>query len=209
MLGEEVRVSRHQVCLRLRWRLHTGAVQHHQRRETITQCCGAGAGRSRSRCKDVKAKTCFLLLFRLFLYEKKPQPEPVKKKYLEPEQVKKGLAPQHWVSELSICYYLKSDIFCIYFILYLHMWIRIRIQEAPEYASNTDLDPRHCFLILEKAKNASIYYKELNMMKWKIVKIYFQNLETQHKNVLAHESWVQLSLNHEKNSGKHFLKLAL
>ena len=37
------------------------------------QCCGAGAGRSRyffgrswSRCKDVKAKTCFLLLFSLF-----------------------------------------------------------------------------------------------------------------------------------------------
>ena len=46
------------------------------------QCCGAGAGRSRyffgrSRCKDVKAKTCFLLLFSLFLYEE--EPEPVKK----------------------------------------------------------------------------------------------------------------------------------
>ena len=60
------------------------------------QCCGAGAGRSRyffgrsrSRWKDVKAKTCFLLLFSQFLYEK--ELEPVKKKYLElePEPVKK------------------------------------------------------------------------------------------------------------------------
>ena len=50
----------------------------------------------RSRCKDVKAKTCFLLLFSLFLYEK--EPEPVKKKYLEPEPVKKGPAPQHWMA---------------------------------------------------------------------------------------------------------------
>ena len=33
------------------------------------------------RCEDVKAKTVFLLLFSLFLYEK--EPEPVKKKYLE------------------------------------------------------------------------------------------------------------------------------
>ena len=50
-------------------------------------------GRSRSRCKDVKAKTCFLLLFSLFLYEKEPELEPVKKKY--PEPVQKGPAPQH------------------------------------------------------------------------------------------------------------------
>ena len=51
-------------------------------------------GWSRSRCKDVKAKTLFLLLFSLFLFEK--EPELVKKKYLEPEPVKKGPAPQHW-----------------------------------------------------------------------------------------------------------------
>ena len=31
-------------------------------------------GRSRSRCKDVKAKTCFLLLLSLLLYEKEPEP---------------------------------------------------------------------------------------------------------------------------------------
>ena len=37
-----------------------------------------GPSRSWSRCKDVKAKTCFFLLFSLFLYEK--EPEPVKKK---------------------------------------------------------------------------------------------------------------------------------
>ena len=44
----------------------------------------------------MKAKTFFLLLFSLFLYEKEPEPElePVKKKYLEPEPVKKGTAPQ-------------------------------------------------------------------------------------------------------------------
>ena len=41
----------------------------------------------------MKAKTLFLLLFSLFLYEK--EPEPVKKKYLELEPVKKGPAPQH------------------------------------------------------------------------------------------------------------------
>ena len=35
----------------------------------------------------------FLLLFSLFLYEE--EPEPVKKKYLEPEPVKSGPAPQH------------------------------------------------------------------------------------------------------------------
>ena len=40
-------------------------------------------GRSRSRCEDVKAKTFFLLLFSLFLYEKEPEP------------VKKGPAPKH------------------------------------------------------------------------------------------------------------------
>ena len=42
----------------------------------------------------MKAKTWFLLLFSLFLYEE--EPEPVKKKYLEPEPVKSGPAPQHW-----------------------------------------------------------------------------------------------------------------
>ena len=40
----------------------------------------------------------FLLLFSLFLYEK--EPEPVKKKYLEPEPVKNGPAPQHWFLHL-------------------------------------------------------------------------------------------------------------
>ena len=67
-----------------------------------------------------------------------------------------------WVSELLI---VKSSIFCLHFNLYLHVWIRIRIpnpdpyfeyvsgsvfwiririQEAPEYGSNTDPDPQHC-----------------------------------------------------------------
>ena len=31
-------------------------------------------GRRRSRCEDLKAKTLFLLLFSLFLYEKEPEP---------------------------------------------------------------------------------------------------------------------------------------
>ena len=51
---------------------------------TLNQCCRAGRSRyffgrsqSRSRCEDVKAKTCFLLLFSLVLYEE--EPEPVKK----------------------------------------------------------------------------------------------------------------------------------
>ena len=61
------------------------------------QCCGAGAGRSRYFLVGAGVKMWrqkhFLLLFSLFLYEK--EPEPVKKKYLGPETVKKGPAPQH------------------------------------------------------------------------------------------------------------------
>ena len=45
-----------------------------------------GRSRSQSRCEDVKAKTFFSLLFSIFFIEK--EPEPVKKKYLEPEPVK-------------------------------------------------------------------------------------------------------------------------
>ena len=66
------------------------------------------------RCKVVKAKTCFLLLFSLFLYEKKP--EPVKKKYLEP--VKKGPAQQHWIwinFIFTMLLYLTHKINKIYF----------------------------------------------------------------------------------------------
>ena len=37
-------------------------------------------------------------------------------------------------------FYVKS-IFCRNFIVYLHVWI----QKAPEYGSNTDPDPQHCF----------------------------------------------------------------
>ena len=35
---------------------------------------GAGTFFGRSRCKDVKAKTCYLLLFSLFSYEEEPEP---------------------------------------------------------------------------------------------------------------------------------------
>ena len=41
--------------------------------------------------------------------------------------------------------YRKSYIFCLHFNLYLHVWIPIPIQGAPEYGSNTDPDPQHCF----------------------------------------------------------------
>ena len=61
-----------------------------------------------------------------------------------------------WVSEFLIN--LKSYIFCLHFIQYLHVWIRIhirntgsddriRIQEAPENRSNTDPHPQHCLNI--------------------------------------------------------------
>ena len=53
-----------------------------------------------------------------------------------------------WIMNL----YLKSYIFCLHFIQYLHVWvqirifrIRIRIQKALDYGSNTDPDPQHCF----------------------------------------------------------------
>ena len=50
-----------------------------------------------------------------------------------------------WIVNLCI----KSDTICLYFILYLHVRIRIRIpikdpiHKAPEYGSNTDPDPQH------------------------------------------------------------------
>ena len=44
-----------------------------------------------------------------------------------------------WIVNL----YLKSCIFCLHFNLYLYVWIRIRIQEAPEYGSNRDPGPQH------------------------------------------------------------------
>ena len=43
----------------------------------------------------------------------------------------------------------------------------------------------------------------------KIAEKYFQSLEPQHKNVSAYESWVQLSLNHEKVSKIEFLFLTV
>ena len=45
--------------------------------------------------------------------------------------------------------FLKSLRFCLYFILYIHVWIRIlsRIQKAPEYG--TDPDPHHCLSTLK------------------------------------------------------------
>ena len=74
-----------------------GSVAEPVRAGTFLVRAGTFFGRSRSRCKDVKAKTCYLLLFSLFLYEE----EPVKKKYLEPEPVKSGPAPQHWFHQLG------------------------------------------------------------------------------------------------------------
>ena len=50
-----------------------------------------------------------------------------------------------WI--VNLC--LKSYTFGLYFILYLHVWIRIRIRntirihKAPEYGSNLDPDPEH------------------------------------------------------------------
>ena len=39
---------------------------------------------------------------------------------------------------------LKSYSFCLFFSLYLHVWIRIH--KATKYGSITDPDPQHCFL---------------------------------------------------------------
>ena len=56
---------------------------------------------------------------------------------------------------VNLC--LKSYTFCLYFILYLHVWIRIRIKNTDPYpqsswiriqygsGSNTDPDPQHWF----------------------------------------------------------------
>ena len=56
-----------------------------QNTAVLTSVAEPEPGRSRSQCEDVKAKTSFLLLFSLFLYEKEPEP------------VKNGPGPQHWV----------------------------------------------------------------------------------------------------------------
>ena len=60
---------------------------------------------------------------------------------------KNKLSPKEIFNHLGLWivgWYLKSYIFCLHFNIYLHVWIRIRIQEAPEYGSNTDPDPQHC-----------------------------------------------------------------
>ena len=41
------------------------------------------------------------------------------------------------LSLFIVNFYLKSCIFFLHFILYLHVWIRIRIQKAPESGSTT------------------------------------------------------------------------
>ena len=57
-------------------------------------------GRSQSRCENVKAKTSFLRLFSLFLYEKKP--EPVKKSTCSNTASGDGSSPHlHWF--LPLC----------------------------------------------------------------------------------------------------------
>ena len=59
------------------------------------------------------------------------------------------MSPKEICTKLSLWivnFYLKSYIFCFHFTLYLHVWIRIQIQKAPEYGSNTDPDPQHCNL---------------------------------------------------------------
>ena len=61
------------------------------------------------------------------------------------------MAPDELFSQLSLwtvnlC--PKSYTFCLYFILYLHVWIQIH--KAPEYGSNTDPNPQHwthCLLL--------------------------------------------------------------
>ena len=43
-------------------------------------------------------------------------------------------------------FFLKSYTFCFYFILYFHVWIRIRIHTALEYRQKTVPDTQHWFL---------------------------------------------------------------
>ena len=64
------------------------------------------------------------------------------------------MSPKEICTKLSLWivnFYLKSYIFCFHFTLYLHVWIRIRIQKAPEYGSNTDQDPdpQHWLLLVD------------------------------------------------------------
>ena len=52
----------------------------------------------------------------------------------------------HWI--VILC--LKSYTFCLYFILYFHVWIRIQNLKAPEYGSNPDpaIHNTGCLLML-------------------------------------------------------------
>ena len=45
-----------------------------------------------------------------------------------------------WIYILNLTY---QYVFRFHFNLYFHVWIQIRIQQAPEYGSNTDPDPKH------------------------------------------------------------------
>ena len=61
------------------------------------------------------------------------------KKVMSPEEIYSQLLVSLWI--LNLC--LKCYTFCLYFILYLNVWIRIH--KASEYGSNTDPDPQPWF----------------------------------------------------------------
>ena len=59
------------------------------------------------------------------------------------------MAPEEILGQL--CFWMVNffrqpytSTFCLVFILFSPLWIRILIQEIPEYRSNLDPDPQHC-----------------------------------------------------------------
>ena len=77
----------------------------------------------------------------------------LKKNYLLDLSIQNKMSVE-WITELII--YILSYTFCLYFILFLNVWIgfvfwiRIRIHKAPGYGSNTDPAPvpdlQHCYV---------------------------------------------------------------
>ena len=71
------------------------------------------------------------------------------------------MSPKEIFTQLSLWIvnlYLKSYNFLSPFILYLHVWIWIRIQKAPEYGSNTDPGPQHYSVEETNPKISVIFY---------------------------------------------------
>ena len=92
------------------------------------------------------------------------------KKVMSPEEIYSQLLVSLWI--LNLC--LKCYTFCLYFILYLNVWIRIH--KASEYGSNTDPDPQHWFIYSKRNLKNITSYTEFSARKWSIYCFHKENI---------------------------------